>query len=287
MILIDFNQVCISSFMTQVGSHTNMKIEEDLIRHMVLNTIRTIRTKFHDKYGEIVICADSRKYWRKDVFPFYKANRKKDRAASDVDWPTLFDILGTLREELDQHFPYKVVMTEGAEADDIIATLTKHFHATMPVLIVSSDKDFMQLQKYHNVAQYSLLHKKMLRTSDPGKFVVEHILKGDRGDGIPNFLSDDDTFVMDKRQKALRQKIIDQVLSADWPEDCTLLRENERWLRNFHRNRQLIDLTYIPQEIEDKIREHYEASEQKPRSQLLNYFIKHKLRNLTDCIGEF
>lgn len=287
IILVDFNQVCISNFMMQVGAHTNMTIEEDLIRHMVLNSIRMIRTKFKEKYGELVICSDSRRYWRRDVFPYYKANRKKDRAASDVDWPTLFDILTKLREELKENFPYKVIAVEGAEADDIIGTLTKHFHAVEPILIVSSDKDFMQLQKYKNVSQYSLIHKKFLRASEPEKFIIEHVLKGDRGDGIPNVLSDDDTFVMDKRQKALRQSTIRKILEADWPEDSTVFVENEKLLRNYHRNRQLIDLDFIPQAVEGNIRDQFDASEPKPRGKLLNYFVKHKLRNLTDSIGDF
>lgn len=287
MILIDFNQVCISNFMAQVGSHTNMKIEEDIIRHMVLNSLRMIRSKFNDKYGELVICADSRKYWRRDVFPYYKANRKKDRASSDVDWQSLFNILDKLREELSSHFPYKVVRVDGAEADDIIATLAKKYHVHEPVLIVSSDKDFMQLQKYKNVAQYSLIHKKMLRTADPNKFIIEHILKGDKGDGIPNVLSDDDTFVMDKRQKALRQTIINKVLDADWPEESTVFTENQTLLRNFHRNKQLIDLDNIPADVTTTISQYYDAFQPRPRNQLLNYFIKHKLRNLTDSIGEF
>lgn len=285
MILVDFNQVCISNFMAQVGNHTNMKIEEDMIRHMVLNTIRMVRTKFKEEYGEVVICADSRKYWRREVFPYYKASRKNDRAASDVDWTTLFETLSTLREELITNFPYKVVMVEGAEADDVIATLAKKYSIHEKVLIVSSDKDFMQLQKHQGVDQYSLLHKKKLRTPDPYKFIAEHILKGDRGDGIPNVMSDDDTFVVGKRQKPLRQGTIDSISAASAPEEWS--KADDRFKRNYHRNRQLIDLDYIPAKLAEDIVQHYDDFQPRPRTNLLNYFIKHKLRNLTDSIGEF
>ena len=268
--------------MMQVGNHTNMKIEEDLIRHMVLNTIRMLRTKFSDKYGELVICADSRKYWRREVFPYYKANRKKDRAQTDVDWTTLFEILTKLREELRDHFPYKVLVVEGAEADDIIGTIVQKYANTKePILIASSDKDFVQLQKYSNVDQWSLVQKKFIRTPDPSQYVLEHILKGDRGDGIPNFLSDDDTFVMNKRQKPLSKKKIDLV-KVEGVESIS-----PEAKRGFVRNQQLVDLDFIPERIKNSIMDEYGRVEPKPRSGLLNYFIKHKLRNLTDSIGEF
>jgi len=144
--------------MMQVGNHTNLKIEEDLIRHMVLNSIRMLRSKFSDKYGELVICCDSKHYWRRDIFPYYKANRKKDRDKSDVDWPSLFTFLNKVKQELRDYFPYKVIEVDGAEADDIIGTLVREHHLMENyILIVSSDKDFMQLQKYKNVTNTVLL----------------------------------------------------------------------------------------------------------------------------------
>jgi hypothetical protein len=282
VILVDFNQVCIANFMSQVGNHTNVKIEEDLVRHMVLNSIRMIRSKFSEKYGEIVICSDNRKYWRREIFPYYKANRKKDRDKSDVDWHSLFTFLNKIREELRDHFPYKVLNVEGAEADDIIGTLVKKYSDSGEhILVVSSDKDFMQLQKYANVDQYSPIMKKFVRTDDPNKYIFEHILKGDRGDGIPNFLSDDDTFVMGKRQKPLSKKRIDTVRENGIE---SLGPDGER---GYYRNRQLVDLDYIPDNITDKILNEYYSSVPNSRSNLLNYFIKHKLKNLMETIGEF
>lgn len=282
MILVDFNQVCIASFMSQVGNHTNVKIEEDLVRHMVLNTIRMLRSKFADKYGELVICSDSKKYWRRELFPYYKANRKRDRDKSDVDWHSLFTFLNKIREELKDNFPYKVLNVDGAEADDIIGTLVKKYtQLEERILIVSSDKDFMQLQKYDNVDQYSPIMKKFVRTDDPNKYIFEHILKGDRGDGIPNFLSPDDTFVMNKRQKPLSKKRLDTVKAEGVD---SLGPEGQR---GFYRNRQLVDLDYIPDNITDKIVDEYNSAVPNSRSNLLNYFIKHKLKNLTETIGEF
>lgn len=283
MILVDFNQVCISNFMMQVGNHTNLKIEEDLVRHMVLNTLRMVHTKFKDEYGEMVLCADSKKYWRKDIFPYYKANRKKDRESSDVDWNALFKLLNQLRDEIKENFPYKVLVVIGAEADDIIGTLVKHNAdnglGREPILIVSSDKDFMQLQKYSNVHQWSPKHKTFLKTPDPKAYVFEHILKGDRGDGIPNFLSPDDTFVTDKRQKPLTSKKIETIKIQGIVDPMAE--------RGFNRNQHLIDLDFIPVDLQQNILKEYNETEPKPRSLLLNYFVKHKLKNLTESIGDF
>lgn len=282
MILVDFNQVCISNFMMQVGNHTNLKIEEDLVRHMVLNTLRMVHTKFKGEYGEMVLCADSKKYWRKDVFPYYKANRKKDRESSDVDWNALFKLLNQLRDEIKENFPYKVLVVTGAEADDIIGTLVKHHADTdESMLIVSSDKDFMQLQKYKNVKQWSPKHKTFLKTTDPKAYVFEHILKGDRGDGIPNFLSADDTFVTDKRQKPLTAKKIEIIkVQGIGSVDSSAK-------HGFNRNQHLIDLDFIPDTLQQDILKEYKDTEPKPRSLLLNYFVKHKLKNLTESIGDF
>ena len=287
MILVDFNQVVISNFMAQVGSHKTMPLDEGMLRHMILNTIRSFRQKFAGDYGELVICCDSRKYWRKEIFPYYKANRKKDREASGVDWQTMFNTLTLVREELANHFPYKTIMVDGAEADDIIGTLIHERHDQFEkILILSSDKDFMQLQIHNNVKQYSPVHKKFIRTADPKTFLKEHIIKGDRGDGIPNVMSNDSVFVSSGRQKPLRKNIMEKILEANM-ETPQLSDLNENVIRNWQRNQKLVDLSYIPSEIKDQILEAYDQSQSNPRSGLLNYFVKHKLKNLTEHIGDF
>tara|TARA_B100000131_G_C18120089_1_gene612595 strand:- start:2766 stop:3638 length:873 start_codon:yes stop_codon:yes gene_type:complete len=290
MILVDLNQVMISNLMVTVNSrHFKGTLDEDLIRHQVLNTIRFYRTKFHENYGELIICCDDRHYWRKDVFPYYKASRKKDRDKSDLDWHMIFNVLKTIKDEIREVFPYKVIQIDGAEADDIIGTLCHEYghlgingNDPEPILILSSDKDFMQLQKYANVEQYSTIQKKFLRCSNPARYIAEHIMRGDRGDGVPNFLSDDDTFVNGKRQKPISAKKID-LWQAKQPEDFC----DERMLRGFRRNQQLVDLDYIPKDIQENILEEYNKYECNSRSLLLNYFVKNKLKNLMENIQEF
>ena len=271
--------------MAQVGNHTNIPLDEGLLRHMILNTIRVNRNKFTNQNSNMIICCDSKKYWRRDIFPYYKASRKKDREKSGVDWSTMFNTLSLVRQELIDYFPYKTLMVEGAEADDIIGTLVhKYNQYEKEILILSSDKDFMQLQIYPNVKQYSPVHKKYIRTADPELYLREHIIKGDRGDGIPNIASPDSTFVNGGRQKPMRKKIIDQIANTNV---LTTDKVNEDIKRNYARNQQLVDLSYTPKELQDEIVSAYTNYDVKDRSGLFNYFVNNKLKNLMENLGEF
>ena len=279
MILVDLNQVLLAGLMAQIANQKS-KLDEHLIRHMVLNIIRNHVKNFKAEYGEVVLCCDNRKYWRKEFFPFYKANRKKNRDKSDLDWHLIFDMLAKFKQELKDNFPYKVLDVEGAEADDIIGTLTPRQAAHEKVLILSSDGDFLQLQNYPNVKQYNPSQKKYVKSENPILELKEKIIRGDKGDGIPNMFSPSDCFVRDLRQKPITQKTLEKYLSEDvknFSYDETV---------NFGRNQTLIDLTFIPQEIKEKIINTYE--ETKPaKGKLLNYFIEHKLKNLMEVIEEF
>jgi hypothetical protein len=255
---------------------------------MILNSIRMYRTKFGSEFGEMIIACDDRNYWRKDRFPYYKASRKKNRDASELDWNSIFTSLNKIRDELKEYFPYRVIQCEKAEADDVIGVLCNKFGMPVggdPILILSGDKDFQQLQKYSNVQQYDPVRKRWLKCLDPEKFLIEHIIRGDTGDGVPNILSADESFVANIRQKPIRSKFVDDVTAADWPEDCSLF--NEEIIRNYSRNKQLIDLGCVPENIQESILSIYEEQSDKKKKDLFNYFIKNKLKLLTECISEF
>ena len=270
MILVDISQVIIANLMQQIGgAKSTVKLEEDLIRHMVLNSLRSYSRKFKKDYGNLVICCDSRAYWRKEVFPFYKANRKKDRGNSTLDWNLIFTTINMVRER--------------AEADDIIATLAKIYAPHEKVLILSSDKDFAQLQKYPNVRQYSPILAKYIEKVDPHAFIKEHILRGDRSDGIPNFMSPDDTFITGARQKVINSKKLAQWMASPVDVICT----NETMLRGYKRNQVLVDLDFIPTEVVDAIVAAYDAAKPGNRQRMLNYFIEKRLKNLIEVIDEF
>jgi 5'-3' exonuclease len=283
MILIDLNQVLISNLMQQIGSNPKVKLDVDLIRHFVLNSLRSYSKQFRSKYGEIVIACDSKKYWRRDVFPFYKAHRKKDREKSEFDWHLIFETLNKIRDELKTNFPYRVIEVEGAEADDVIGVITARSALDQDILILSSDKDFVQLQKYPNVSQYSPILKRFIKTEDPHQYIREHIIRGDKGDGIPNFLSPDNTFVIGERQKVISKKKLSEWIDADPKEFCT----TDIMLRGYKRNQMLVDLDYIPEEIKTQITMVFENTKPANKQKMLTYFIENRLKNLIEVIDEF
>ena len=282
-ILIDLNQVLISNLMQQINSNPKVKLDENLIRHMVLNSLRSYVKQFKEKYGEIIVACDSKRSWRKDFFPFYKSNRKKARDESGFDWVLIFETLGKIREELKENFPYKVIEVEGAEADDIIGVLAARKASHEDVLILSSDKDFVQLQKYPNVIQYSPILKRFLKSDNPQQYVKEHILKGDRGDGIPNFLSADNVFALGERQKTINTKKLNEWLEKTPEEFCV----NDTMLRGYKRNQMLVDLEFIPQSIQEDIIVAYETAKVPNRQKLMSYFIEKRLKNLFEVLQEF
>ena len=267
------------------------EVDDTLVRHLVLNNLRYYRSRFTEKYGELVICCDSKHYWRRDYFPNYKANRKKDRASSGYDWDFIFTTLNGVRDEIKEHFPYKVLEVYGAEADDIIAILIKQVQDDPDNIIISSDKDFIQLHGYH-VKQYSPVSKKLINGTDPLAYLREHIIKGDRSDGVPNVLSPDDTFVAEKRQKSMRKTMLMTLTEAmdKWePKDLFQLAKCNRdtWMHNWQRNETLIDLGKIPNDIRDKILREFKNAPTGDRSKLFNYFVEKKLNNLIQSIGDF
>jgi 5'-3' exonuclease len=279
MILIDLNQVLLAGLMAQIANQKG-KLDEHLIRHMVLNIIRTHVKNFKNEYGEVVLCCDNRKYWRKEYFPFYKANRKKTRDKSNLDWHLIFDMLAKFKQELKDNFPYKVLDIEGAEADDIIGTLVPRQSAHEKILILSSDGDFLQLQNYPNVKQYNPSQKKYVVSPNPIMDLKEKIIRGDKGDGIPNIFSPGDCFVRDLRQKPITKGVLEKAMRESYNDQEETIKAN--WMRNAT----LIDLSFIPVEIKEKIINTYE--ETKPaKGKLLNYFIEHKLKNLMEVIEEF
>ena len=282
MILVDYNQVAISNLMEQIGS-SKTSIDESLVRHMILNTIRTYVKKFKESHGpEVVIACDNKNYWRREIYPHYKSNRKKAREASGHDWNTIFECLNKIREELRDHSPYKVISVDTCEADDVIATLVQKYSSTQKIMILSSDKDFAQLQRYTNVEQYSPILKKYIKEPLPLLQLKQLIIRGDKGDGIPNILSADDVFVSGGRQKPITETKIIGWMNQEAKDFC-----NEDMLRNFSRNEMLIDLMKIPERLANEILHTYESAIGHSKQDFLNYMIANRLKNLIEVLDDF
>jgi hypothetical protein len=282
MIIFDFNQVAISNLMEQIGN-SKSSVDESLVRHMILNTIRTYVKKFKESYGpEVVIACDSKNFWRKEFFPYYKASRKKSRDSSGHDWNSIFSCLNKIREELKEYSPYKVIEVETCEADDIIASLVQKYSSMQKIMILSSDKDFIQLQRYPNVEQYSPILKKFIKCKNPLVDLKELIIRGDKGDGIPNILSDDDCFVNGVRQKSITESKLNSWINLPPNEFC-----DSKMITNFSRNETLIDLTKIPNSLQLNIFEQYDSVKPKSKQVFMNYMIVNRLKNLLEIIDEF
>ena len=282
MILIDYNAVAIGNLVVQ-----RLNVDENLIRHMILNSIRMYRQKFQNEYGEVVIVADGAGNWRRDVFPQYKHKRRKNREESSIDWNEAFRIINMVRDEIRDHFPYKVMHMPKCEADDVIAKLaleTQEFGKHEPVMIISADHDFIQLHKYDNIKQYSPMLKKFVKDKNPRLYSMTHIFKGDGGDGVPNVLSDDNVFVDERRQTPLTKKKLDVWLEA---EDLQKVMGDTIY-RNYLRNKKMIDLTETPDAIKEEIINSFESQDpKKNKGKVFPYLVQKRCKRLVECVQEF
>ena len=281
MIIIDMNQIALASVMMQLRINDTKEVDEDMVRHMILNSIRNYMMQFKSDYVEsdadVILAWDSKHYWRRDYYPQYKAGRKKTRESSNLDWNEIFGVTNKIRDEIKENLPYKSVEVYGAEADDIIAIVSNSYDK---VMIVSSDKDFIQLHN-DNIKQWSPVTKQEVNGHNPDTYIKEHVLKGDSGDGVPNVLSPDHTFTDGLRQKPLGKKRIEKMINenmSDW---------NDEVKRNYQRNYKLINLKNIPKDIQSNIVDEISKSSCGDRSKLLNYFTVNKLKTLTENIGDF
>ena len=281
MIIVDLTQVLIASLMASTRGGQE-PISEDLVRHIALKSLAMYRKKYFNTYGELVLADDSYNVWRKDVFPHYKANRKKSRDKDTKDWNQIFDCITLIRDELKYNFPYKYILVSKCEADDIIGTLCEKYGDTENIMIISGDKDFQQLQRYSKVRQFSPITKKDIKLTQEQalEYLNDHIIGGDTGDGVPNCLSQDDVFVSGLRQRPLSKKKRDTI------KDPLVMNDSEID-RNLERNRSLIDLTYIPSKYKEQILQEFDNVAVAPRGGLLTYFINNRLMDLQESIGDF
>ena len=285
MVLVDFNGLAVGSIMGSLNRGEGLS--ENLVKHIIINNLRLYRKKYSEgKYGKIVICCDSRS-WRKDVYPEYKANRKTGREKDKHDWAAIFDLIDSTLNDLRENFPYAVIKIDNAEADDIIDALTVHKSIPLigeDVVIISADKDFIQLQKHGHVIQWSPLFNKMVKDSNPQKYLFEHLCKGDTGDGVPNVLSPDNVLVDHIRQSPMTKKKM-----AEWWENKDKLKEvmPQEVFRNYIRNREMIDLDRTPEAIKKESIDQYENYKYPNRQNILTYLIENRMKMLIENAGEF
>lgn len=275
MIAIDFSGTIIANIMGAIFADPNKHMDENLIRHNVLNSIRKYNVKFRN-YGRIVIACDGNNYWRHEIFPYYKVKRKEARKADNYDWQAIFKYIDKIKKEIKEHLPYPVIEVARAEADDIIAILTDN---TEKHIIVSRDKDLRQLQKNSTIKQWNPVDDRWEICNDPAGFLLEHIICGDTGDSIPNIFSPENSFAIGLRQKPATKKKIGEIFESD-----TLPPE---LLHRFNLNEQLIDLTKIPNDVKEDIIKEFDSQLNKPKKRLMDYFMVHGLNSHASNIQDF
>jgi len=278
MILIDFTQTIIAGLMAQLKMNDEV-LSEDILRHMILNSVRNYQKRYGSDYGQIVLCTDAPNPWRREFYPQYKANRKKSRDADDRDWGMIFQTLQKVKDEIRDNFPYVYMSVDNAEADDIIAVITKHFHEKEDILIVSGDKDFQQLHKYRGVRQFSPNLGKDIVCEDPEAFLKEHILKGDKSDGVPNILSNDDCLDLGIRQTPMRKNIVDKYMRIT-------IENDDKYYRNWLRNQTLINLDFIPDYMEETILKEFDEATP-VYGKVFDYLREHRLNELLNHVEDF
>ena len=246
--------------------------------------------KYRKEYGELVIALDKThgagcSNWRYDYFEHYKANRSKSREASGLDWGMIFNIIGGITDELRKHFPYRILEVPRVEADDIIGWLCEHKDPFEPVMIVSGDKDFRQLQRYPKVKQFSPIIRKQLIEKKPLEYIKEHIIRGDGGDGVPNILSAEDILVTEgTRQKSITKVLLDDWMFKPWN---IIINGDETLQKRYDTNRLMVDLSLLPEIYKDQIKEVASQPPTAKANRLYSYFMKNKMRILLDCIEDF
>ena len=285
MIIVDYSGIAIAAIFSQQRPD---EIKEGLIRHMILNSIRMYNVKFGKEYGQMILACDSTS-WRKEKYPQYKFKRKTAREESPLDWSKFFGYLNGIRDEIAEEMPYPVVHVDRAEADDVVATLvesTQEFGQNEPVMIISSDKDFIQLHRYSNVKQYSPMKRAFVKEPNPEFYKFDHICRGDVSDGVPNILSDDDTFTEGKRQSPMMKKKIKHWYDS-MPNIASPDVMPQHVYRNYCRNKLMIDLDCIPIDIRDNIMNKYKSQQGKKNNKILNYLITKRCNLLVESAGEF
>lgn len=297
IILSDFSQMMISSFAAQAKDLKDGDTK-DLIKHIALNQLLALKKKFN---GRMILCCDSKSYWRRDEFPYYKGHRKhhREKDNSFLDWKLVFETLDELKTELVENFPYMVLEVQGAEADDIIAVLTYYFDENElvntglieepdQIIICSTDEDFQQLQKFRNVQQWNNVQKMMMVCKNPKQFLIEHICSGDTGDNIPNIMTGDWWAKARADNEPTRAKAFATARFKDFYnkgyDACT----NEEEQRNFRRNEKLIDFDFIPKAIYNEIINSYLRYEIKgSKAKVFKYLQDRRMKLLLASAQDF
>lgn len=307
MILVDFSQII--SAAVYVGDAIECaKNPSDqskaMIKHTIYNSLRYNFMAHKKKYGHMILACDHGS-WRRDVFPNYKCQRRaaKEKDTSGINWTFVEEVKQEMYDEINKCFPFLIINVKKCEGDDIIGVMAKHLTETVftppdifgstepsPILVISTDRDNLQLHKYKNVKQWSPIEKKLITPPISYKHsLIEKIVKGESGggsDSIPNIKMGDNTFVDGIRQKPIATTYLQAFIDSDSPIDVCLTEEEKR---NYRRNEELVSFEKIPLTIQESIISCYNEQKQRRHSKMefMNYLTRNKMPNLLSQITDF
>lgn len=313
MILLDYSQTVHGHIAMELNRTKEFTVEPDFLRYMILNQVRALNVRFRQKYGQMMVIMDGRNNWRKQAFHLYKANRKKSRDTSTIDWDQVYSVTSQISNDIKEHFPMPCVQVDGCEADDLIAYFCTH-GPSEPTLILSSDKDFMQLQwlnytKGKDIQQYATTTDKYLQEHSAHSALenlLDKIMRGDKGDGVPNVLSAEDQLVNGVRATIMSKKRVEALsegLSLDTEGSSPLLQcdsskiniggfDPEDIIKRTKTNFDMIsllnlDVTHPPEIVHSMSQALKTALNEKKEGNVSFYLMQHDVKSMKDKAADF
>ena len=257
-------------------------------RYLILTELAILHKKYNP--NNVFICCD-RNSWRSDHFEYYKAKRKAKRNEHPEKFEELFKQASLFEEELETVFKYNILQCKGAEGDDGVGFLVHELPKEDTKIIVSMDKDMVQLLSIPNTIFFNIHHLKKCEEycENPEIALQKLIINGDSSDGIPNMKSDSDTFVNEeKRQKSCGEKTIEKMFIAGFDE---ILKENVTWRKNYKRNEKLIvlDEKNIPVKVWNGLKKCFDGFTYSncKAIELGTYFNNHDIMGLMEVVNNF
>lgn len=284
-ILHDYNNLAFRCFFIKDVGITTPQPDYQLWKYMVINSIYESMYRIED-VNEVILAVDDTKSWRSVYFPRYKENRKVQRKKrTDVNWNDLFSHLNNYSVELRNSLPIKVIRTQKAEADDVIAVLCMDV-ITQDRYIISNDEDFTQLCNIKGIKVYHPNKMEYLECEDTDMFIVEKCLLGQSKDNIFNVKTPSDwgqtPETEGKRKPGYGSKSLITTMEYGW----------EKWLEdnglknNFDRNKILMDFRKIPPSIRSNIRKRYETYTMPEADRIYAFFKRNKFRSFLENINK-
>jgi 5'-3' exonuclease len=208
---------------------------------MILNAAEEHMREIYRQFrpSSFFFACDDSTYWRKEIFPDYKAQR--------VETPMKLLVRRAAEEFKNKHAKF-CVQVKRAEADDVIYVATQVL--TGLKIIVSTDRDFLQLLS---------AEVKLFNPMSHGFRTMEHcrefalFMKSIRGDPSDNIPASYPRVTEKRLKKAFGcPDELELLLSSVLP-DKTLVKTL------YQRNRQLVDFVHIPEEIQEEIKAIFSA----------------------------